>query len=31
VPPIIGVAVGADSDNTHTHSVGYVSGLVLEP
>ena len=31
VPPIIGVAVGADSDNTHTHSVGYVSGIVLEP
>ena len=31
VPPIIGVAVGADSDNTHTHSLAYVSGLSLEP
>ena len=31
LPPIIGVAVGADSDNTHTHSVGYVTGLALEP
>jgi len=31
VPPIVGIAVGADSDNTHSHSVGYVSGLALEP
>jgi hypothetical protein len=31
LPPIIGVAVGADSDNTHTHSIAYVTGLVLEP
>lgn len=31
VPPIIGIAVGADSDNTKTHSVGYVTGLTLEP
>jgi hypothetical protein len=31
VPPIIGVAIGADSDNTHTKSVGYVSGIALEP
>jgi hypothetical protein len=31
LPQIIGVAVGADSDNTHTHSVGYVTGLSLEP
>jgi hypothetical protein len=31
VPPIVGVAVGADSDNTKAHSVSYVSGLVLEP
>jgi hypothetical protein len=31
VPPIIGVAVGADSDNTKAHSVSYVSGLALEP
>ena len=31
VPPVIGVAVGADTDNTHSHSVGYVADLVLEP
>ena len=31
VPAIVGVAVGADSDNTKAHSVSYVSGLVLEP
>ena len=31
MPPIVAVAVGADSDNTHSHSLGYVSGLVLEP
>jgi hypothetical protein len=31
VPPIVGVAVGADSDNTKSKSVSYVSGLVLEP
>ncbi|MFL6662418.1 MAG: DUF3047 domain-containing protein [Rhizobacter sp.] len=31
VPPIIGVAVGADSDNTQSHSVAYVSGIALEP
>jgi len=31
VPPIIGIAVGADSDNTQTHSVAYVSGVALEP
>ena len=31
LPPIIGVSVGADSDNTHTHSLGYVTGLALEP
>jgi hypothetical protein len=31
VPPIVGVAVGADSDNTKAHSVSYVSGVVLEP
>jgi hypothetical protein len=31
LPPIIGVAVGADADNTHSHSLGYVSGLMLEP
>jgi hypothetical protein len=31
VPPIVGVAVGADADNTHGHSLGHVAGLVLEP
>ena len=31
VPPIIGIAIGADSDNTKTRSVGYVTGVVLEP
>ena len=30
VPKIIGVAIGADSDNTKSHSVGYVSGIKLE-
>lgn len=29
VPPVIGVAVGADSDNTGSHSVGYLDSLVL--
>ncbi len=31
LPPIIGVGVGADADNTHGHSLGHVAGLVLEP
>lgn len=31
VAPIIGIAVGADADNTHSHSIGYVSGIKLEP
>jgi len=31
VPPIIGVVVGADSDNTQSKSVSYVSGISLEP
>jgi hypothetical protein len=31
VPPVLGVSVGADSDNTKGHTVSYVSGLVLEP
>ena len=30
VPAVIGVAIGADTDNTHSHSVGYVADLVLE-
>ncbi|HSC62554.1 MAG TPA: DUF3047 domain-containing protein [Caldimonas sp.] len=31
VPPIVGIAVGADSDNTQSHSVAYVSSIALEP
>ena len=31
VPPIVSIAIGADSDNTKSHSVSYVSGVVLEP
>ncbi len=31
VPPIVGVAVGADADNTRGHSIAYVRQLVLEP
>lgn len=31
VPPLIGIAVGADADNTKGRSVGYVSDVVLEP
>jgi hypothetical protein len=31
LPPIIGVAVGADADNTHTRSLGHVADMMLEP
>ena len=31
VPPIIGIAVGADADNTHTRSLSYVANIVLQP
>jgi len=31
LPPIVGVAVGADADNTHAHGIGHVADLVLEP
>lgn len=31
VPPIIGVAVAADADNTRAHSLAYVAGLTLRP
>ena len=31
VPPIMGIAIGADADNTHTRSVAYVANIVLEP
>ena len=30
VPPLVGVAVGADADNTLAHSVGFVAGFALE-
>lgn len=31
VPPVIGVAVGADADNTHSHSLAHVADVVIEP
>jgi Protein of unknown function (DUF3047) len=31
LPPVIGVAVGADADNTHGHTLGFVSDLDLQP
>jgi hypothetical protein len=31
VPAIVGIAIGADADNTKDHSVAYVSDLALEP
>jgi hypothetical protein len=31
VPPIIGIGIGADADNTHTRSLSYVANIVLEP
>lgn len=31
VPAIIGVAVGADADNTHSRSLGFVADLVFQP
>jgi len=31
VPTIIGVLVGADSDNTHGHSLAYAADLKIEP
>lgn len=31
VPPVIGVAVGADADNTRGHSVAHVGALQLRP
>jgi len=31
VPPVIGIAVGADADNTGGHSVAYVGDLSLDP
>lgn len=31
VPPVIGVLVGADSDNTKSHSLAHVADVVIEP
>jgi hypothetical protein len=31
LPPLVGIAVGADSDNTHRHTVGHAAELRLEP
>lgn len=31
VPPVVGVAIGADADNTRGHSVAFVSDLRLSP
>jgi hypothetical protein len=31
VPPIVGVAVGADADNTHSRSLGFVADLAFQP
>lgn len=30
VPPLIGIAIAADADNTQGHSLGYVGSIVLE-
>jgi len=31
VPPLIGIAVGADADNTHAHTLGHAADIVLAP
>lgn len=31
VPPLVGVAVGADTDNTHSHSLAHAAALQLLP
>ncbi len=31
LPPVIGIAVGADADNTRSRSLGFVSDLTLQP
>jgi len=31
VPPIIGVSVSADADNTQTRTLSFIADLVLEP
>ena len=30
VPPLVGVAIGADADNTHTRSVAWLAAITLE-
>lgn len=30
VPPLIGIAIGADADNTQGHGLGYIGSIVLE-
>jgi hypothetical protein len=30
-PPVIGIAIGADTDNTHSRSLGFVADLVIVP
>ena len=30
IPPLVGVAIGADADNTHAHSVAHVATIVLD-
>jgi hypothetical protein len=30
-PAIVGIAIGADADNTHGHSLAHLAGLTLEP
>lgn len=31
LPALTGIAIGADADNTHGHSIGFVADLTLEP
>ena len=31
VPPLVAIAIGADADNTKSHSLGYVGDLTLQP
>ncbi|MBW8831404.1 MAG: DUF3047 domain-containing protein [Burkholderiales bacterium] len=31
LPPLIGIAVGADADNTHSHSLAHAADVQLEP
>ena len=31
VPPLVGIAIGADADNTHRHSIAYLATIELDP